>query len=248
MAGIVAALVTGVYHFAFTEPVLQRAIDYEHEASLAAGDDEDELVSRSAQRVGLFVGVVIFGLAWCLISAAIYFALQLWLPAWSAVSRVAFLAVSMYWSVGLFPFLKYPANPPGVGETDSLTERQSLYFSFMALSVLVTGLAFYGSRLAEKRGFLGLTRNARYAATAAALAILAACLYLAMPANPDPVEVPSDIVNSFRRHSLAGLTLFWACFGLGFGALLSGAFAGGASKYLPRWLAGGSIGAAAPPR
>ncbi len=48
----------------------------------------------------------------------------------------------------------------------------------------------------------------------------AALLYLLMPANPDPVEIPMTIVTTFRIFSLAGLTIFWLILGLSFGLLV----------------------------
>jgi hypothetical protein len=34
-------------------------------------------------------------------------------------------------------------------------------------------------------------------------------LLLALPANPDPVEMPADLVWTFRLISFVGLLLFW---------------------------------------
>ena len=41
--------------------------------------------------------------------------------------------------MAIFPFLKYPANPPGVGEPESIGYRQTLYVGFIALAVLGLG-------------------------------------------------------------------------------------------------------------
>jgi hypothetical protein len=37
----------------------------------------------------------------------------------------------------------------------------------------------------------------------------AAAIYAALPANPDPVEMPADLVWTFRLISFVGLLLFW---------------------------------------
>lgn len=38
-------------------------------------------------------------------------------------------------------------------------------------------------------------------------------VYLAMPANPDPVEMPPELVWLFRAVAFLGLILFWAALG-----------------------------------
>jgi hypothetical protein len=37
-----------------------------------------------------------------------------------------------------------------------------------------------------------------------------------MPANPDPIRMPSDLVWTFRAITLAGLVVFWAVLGPAF--------------------------------
>jgi hypothetical protein len=47
-------------------------------------------------------------------------------------------------------------------------------------------------------------------------AVYAVGLYLAMPANPDPVRMPAGLVWTFRAISLAGLVVFWLVLGTSF--------------------------------
>ena len=49
-------------------------------------------------------------------------------------------------------------------------------------------------------------------------------VYLAMPANPDPVEMPPELVWPFRAVAFLGLILFWAALGGAFIWLLRAAF------------------------
>jgi hypothetical protein len=115
--------------------------------------------------------------------------------------------------VAVFPFLKYPANPPGVGEPESIAFRQLLYVGFIALAGLglVAALALRRSLGAPGAG------AARRLAPAAVYAVWAVGLYLLMPGNPDPVRLPGDVVGPFRLLSLAGLVVFWG----GLGAALA---------------------------
>ncbi len=104
--------------------------------------------------------------------------------------------------MAIFPFLKYPANPPGVGEPESIGYRQTLYIGFIALAVL--GLALATALRRRTGGWL---------VPALFYAAWALGLYVLMPPNPDPVQLSEAIVRPFRALSLAGLVIFWAVLG-----------------------------------
>ena len=56
-------------------------------------------------------------------------------------------------TVYIVPFLKYPANPPAVGNPDTIGERTALFFLMVALSVLLAVAAvIIGRRLAPRLG------------------------------------------------------------------------------------------------
>jgi predicted cobalt transporter CbtA len=209
IAGLLAGLVTAVFHFAVTEAVIDNAIALE--LAHRAGDEHaDPIVSRATQRVGLFVGFLLYGLTWSLLFGAVYHLAQRRLPASGVLRRGLVLAAAGYWAVALLPALKYPANPPGVGEPETIGYRQALYLAMLALSVASTAVALVLAR-ADGRGWpraLGV------------LAVSAVALYLLLPANPDPVTLPADLVGQFRLLSIAGLTIFWLVLGLTFGLLL----------------------------
>jgi hypothetical protein len=47
--------------------------------------------------------------------------------------------------------------------------------------------------------------------------LYAAAVYVMMPANPDPVAMPAQLVWTFRAISFAGLIVFWMALGGAFG-------------------------------
>jgi len=210
LAGIAAGLLVAGFHFVATEPLIDRAIEIEEQLSHAAGHAEEApIVTRDVQRAGLFLGFLIYGITWSLFLAAAYFLLQSWLPAETARGRGLLLVGVGYWSVALMPFLKYPANPPGVGDPETITFRQTAYLAFLALSLLGAGIA------------LAIARTPRRRLYAVAFGLVySVVLFALMPANPDLVEMPMDLVNTFRAMSLLGLTLFWALMGSFFWLLL----------------------------
>jgi hypothetical protein len=144
-----------------------------------------------------------------------------WSPAaWSATRRRLVQAALVGWTVSILPFLKYPANPPGVGEADTIAYRQALFFGFIALSIAGTVDA---TALHQRLTSLKATGAVARRFTAPALYLLyVAGIYLLMPPNPDRVQMPPALVRNFRAVSFAALALFWVLVGLAFDRLVRG--------------------------
>lgn len=217
IAGLAAGLTVAVFHAIVTEPLIDRAIALEAERHAPAGDHAQPIVSRQAQKGGLFLGFLLYGVTWALLFGVAYHLAQRFLPLAGARGPRLLAALAAYWAVGLLPFLKYPANPPGVGDPETIGYRQALYLGFLVLSIAGTALAL---ALSGRSVRAGASTARRWALALAALAAFSLLLYLAMPPNPDPIEMPADIVSSFRLLSLLGLTLFWAVLGFFFAMLL----------------------------
>jgi predicted cobalt transporter CbtA len=117
----------------------------------------------------------------------------------------------MWFALFLMPALKYPANPPAVGDPETIYYRQALYLAFLAISGFsALGLAFLYRKMGSLR-----TKNA---IIPAAYAAIMAGAYVAMPANPDPLNAPMDLVLGFRITSAITISLFWSLLGIIFGA------------------------------
>jgi predicted cobalt transporter CbtA len=208
LAGVVAGLAAALFHFLATESVIDRAIMLESLHRRAEGTFEEPMVSREVQKIGLFVGFVIYGVTWSLMFGAVFHVVQRWLPGRTLFKRALFLAGAGLWSVALFPFLKYPANPPGVGDAETITLRQTLYLSVLVLSVVGAALAI---TVTHRRGWpLG----------AAFLVVFDVAVYALLPGNRDAIEMPGDVLWTFRALSAVGLAVFWIALGLAFGWLL----------------------------
>lgn len=219
VAGLAAGLTVALFHAVVTEPVIDQAIVLEEQHGAAGHQVDAPLVSRDTQRKGLVVGFVLYGLVWASLLGVAYHLVRQRLAIAGGLKVALLVALAGYWSVGLLPLLKYPANPPGVGDPETIAYRQALYVAFLGLSVAGTVVAVaLGRRLGRGAAGSGLARLL----TAALVVLVGVLLYAVMPANPDPVELPADLVSSFRALSLAGLTLFWVVLGLLFGKLLSG--------------------------
>ncbi len=207
LAGLIAGAITSAFHFVLAEPVIERAIEQDKQAKIVHGANAAPIVSRTVQRRGLVIGLLIYGAVWGALFGVAYLVIERRRQLWDPPIRGWLLAAVIGWAVAWFPFLKYPANPPGVGESATVAYRQLLYVGFIVLSAAGAAVAFlmHGRRAqGGERAILIL------------YAVFAVALYLAMPANPDPVRMPAGLVWTFRAISLAGLVVFWLALGTSF--------------------------------
>ena len=120
-----------------------------HQYARAAACSQDRpqdpvilVVDVDRQKIGLVVGLLIYGLTWGLLVGIGLYLTHGWVPSrWTLGRRGLLVAGLAGWSVALFPFLKYPANPPGVGEPETIGYRQTLYLGFIVLAVIGVMLA-----------------------------------------------------------------------------------------------------------
>lgn len=220
LAGLVAGGVVAAFHLVVTEPVIDRAIQLENDQSRARGEGTvAPLVSRPTQKVGLVAGFLVYGAVWGALFGVAYRLVAPRLPGGTAARQGWLLAALAGWAVAIFPFLKYPASPPGVGSAETIWYRQTLYFSFVILSVVGVGLADAVGRVLTARKAIDRGQHLTWLLPIALYAHYAVILYALMPANPDRVTVPTSIVVTFQAVSLIGLVLFWAVLGGAFGRL-----------------------------
>ena len=209
LAGLAGGAVAAVFQWTVTEHQIRKALELE-----AA---HEEMFSRSTQVIGGALGNVLFGLFVGLIFG--FASALLWRSAsreGGAFSRSIRLAGAVFVVWTLVPALKYPANPPGVGNPDTIDQRTASYLILLVVSVLVAILAREVWRQMTARGFVGAPR---FAVVAGAYLAVIAALYVAFPANPDAVDAPANLIWHFRLDSLAGNALLWLVLGTVFGWL-----------------------------
>ena len=100
----------------------------------------------------------------------------------------------------VFPALKYPPNPPTVGDPDTIATRTTLYLGLCVLGLLLAAASYTGAvRLRQTTLSTPIRQLVVGAATVAAGAVILAVL----PALEDPVAVPAALLWSFRLGSIA---------------------------------------------
>ncbi|GAV37526.1 CbtA family protein [Streptomyces acidiscabies] len=216
LAGLAAGVLALIVAYFLGEPSVDKAIGFEEAHSHEHGH-EVELVSRSLQSTaGLATGVLLYGVAFGGIAALAYcFALGR-VGRFSPRATALLLSGCALVAVYVVPFLKYPANPPAVGNGDTIGRRTTLYFLMLLLSVLLAVAAtLLGKWLAPDLG--------NWWATVVAVAAFVAATGLAYAFLPSVNEVPADfpatVLWRFRLSALAIQATLWTGFGLAFGEL-----------------------------
>ncbi|MEU1513606.1 CbtA family protein [Streptomyces sp. NPDC005811] len=216
LAGLAAGVLALVVAYFLGEPNVDSAIGFE-EAHAPAHEHEVELVSRSLQSTaGLATGVLVYGVAFGGIAALAYcFALGR-VGRFGPRATALLLSGAALLAVYVVPFLKYPANPPAVGDHDTIAKRTTLFFLMMLLGVLLAIAAVIaGKRLAPRLGTW-------YATVVAVLGFvtLIGLAYAFLPAiNEVPADFPATLLWRFRLSTLALQITLWTGFGLVFGEL-----------------------------
>lgn len=216
LVGALGGLAAALLATATVEPAIEAAVAVE-EARSPAGAHDDPVVSRSTQRgVGLFAGYALTGAALGLVFGGV-FALGARGGA-DPFRRSLGLGAALAGAVTLMPWLKYPPNPPAVGDPSTLAQRQGLYAGFVVVSaVLLFGAAFVWRRLRRS----GWSEHTAAAVVASVVVVGALAVLGLFPPPPDPVDLSAGLVWRFRLASLGANLLLWAVLAFGFGLVAS---------------------------
>lgn len=196
------------------EPTISRAIALE--AQRSRGGAEEEVFSRGAQQIGGMVGAVVYGVCLGLMASLVLAGVRRGPGTGSEWRRAMAVGAAGFVAVVLLPFLKYPPNPPGVGDPATVGRRTALFVILLAWSVL----ACWGSwRLAIGLRERGRPEHLVWGAAASLYAVAGAAALVVMPASPDLVDVPATLLWRFRIASLGGSLLLWVVLGWVLGIL-----------------------------
>ena len=213
--GAIAGLLVGGFHNLFTVPVMERAIVLEEQRSAeampspAAEEGPSTDVSLGVQRIGMALGTMIYGAILGLVFAAGFVILQRTAPRWPIIWVALTVGALGFWSISLFPFIKYPLNPPGVGDEGTLLARQLGQTLFIIISAVAVVVVLDMVRRVNLQFSEFSSRRIWYGVTLIAYAALAVIMAFVFPGNPDPVPVPIDLLELFRALTVAGQFLVW---------------------------------------
>ena len=215
LAGAIAGTILGVVNQVTVEPYIERAIELEMQNSAQSGQaiNSNEFTAyRFWQKGGEIVAGTILGLSIGSLFGIVFAYTRNSIPGSNNKKKALIIAGIMWFVLFLMPALKYPANPPAVGDPETIYYRQILYVAFLAIS----GFSALGLALLYRK--MGPLNSQKVVVIPAAYAVIIAGAYFAMPSSPDPVNAPMDLVIDFRTASAITLSIFWGLLGVIFGA------------------------------
>jgi predicted cobalt transporter CbtA len=217
VSGAFAGLVWGSANLVLVEPYLDEAIGIENQNLFASGEEDDTLEFwveyegyRTWQKEGQLLAGVILGTSIGALFGIVFALSRNSLPGNNNIKKALILAGIMWLTFYFIPFLKYPANPPTVGEAETVILRSILYLSFIAISGF-SALGFYNLSKIFK-GYKKLVGLVGYV-------VFISAVFAIMPENPDEVTAPIDLVNGFRIMSVLAVSIYWIVVGLILGVL-----------------------------
>jgi len=238
LAGLLAGLAAFAVAYVVGEPQVNAAIALEEAGSAEHAapdgnahdepvtpthDDSGAEVSRANQSTwGLLTGTLAIGVAMGGITAlAAAFALGR-IGTLKPTQTTALVALLGFVAIGLVPFLKYPATPPAVGNPDTIGDRTTLYFSFLAISVLAVIAETIFAALLLRRG-----SSVFQAVVFPALGFLAVVGLAAsvLPSVNEVGDFPADTLWFFRRASILTTAALWATLGVALTGLIGRLYA-----------------------
>jgi Probable cobalt transporter subunit (CbtA) len=254
LVGALAGLLAFVFARIFAEPQIQAAIDYEtgrdaaqaaldKAADLPTGPASPDIFSRTIQaNLGAGVGMIFFGVAVGALFAVAYVVCLGRVGNLRPRTLALLVAAGGLLAMYLVPFVKYPANPPAIGNPDTIKDRGGLYLLMVFCSVLfLVAAVWLGQRL---RGRFG---NWNASVVAGATFVVAIGIVMAILPSVGSLAVneqqfgnrstetplpltnasgavvypgfPADVLFDFRFYSVAAQLILWATMGLVFAPL-----------------------------
>jgi predicted cobalt transporter CbtA len=222
LAGAIAGTILGAINQVVVEPYVDHAVELEMRNTAQSGqviNPAEFAAYRFWQKGGEIIAGTILGLSIGSLYGIVFAYTRGSISGTNNNKKKALIVAGIMWLVlFLMPALKYPPNPPAVGNPETIYYRQSLYVAFLAIS----GFSALGLAFLYRKMMVASSNNTKKKAIIIPSAVYAAIMagaYLAMPANPDPINAPIDLVIGFRITSAITISMFWAVLGVIFGAL-----------------------------
>jgi predicted cobalt transporter CbtA len=211
---VIAGVILAFLNLGIVEPYIDRAIGLEVAKQVSSGEKVNmaELVDyRYWQKAGAFAGGAIYGAGLASLFGVIFVFARNKLPGKNNKRKALFLAAVMWFVLYIVVALKYPANPPAVGDPETIYYREALYVGY----IMISGFAALGLAVCWNR----IQINSKKTVIPLIYAAIMVTAYLVMPPNPDTIEISMDLIQTFRLLSALTIGIFWAILGIVFGSL-----------------------------
>jgi Probable cobalt transporter subunit (CbtA) len=216
ISGAIAGTILGLINQLLVEPYIDQAIEIEVRNTVASGEpvDRGELIQyRIWQKQGEIVAGTILGASVAALFGIVYAYSRSSLPGSNNKKKALILAGFMFFVIFLIPALKYPSNPPAVGDPETIGYRESLYIGMLVIS------GFTALCVSILYRSLGHEWSAsRKIIVPAIYAVIVALAFVVLPANPDEITISSDLLMDFRMGTALTMGIFWGILGILFGS------------------------------
>lgn len=212
ISGAIAGTILGLINQLLVEPYIDQAIEIEVQDTVESGEtvDHDEVIQyRFWQKGGEIAAGTIMGTSISALFGIIFAYSRESLPGSNNKKKGLVLAAIMFLVIFLIPALKYPSNPPAVGDPETIEYRESLYISILVVSGFsALGVALLYRILARAQ------LESRKIVVPAIYAMIIALAFVILPANPDEITIASDLLTNFRIVSTVTMGIFWGIMGI----------------------------------
>lgn len=213
-SGVIAGIILAFLNLGIVEPTIDKAIALEVQKQVSSGENVDmsALIDyRYWQKAGAFAGGAIYGAGFASLFGVIFVFARSKLPGKNHKQKAILLAGIMWLVLFLMVALKYPANPPAVGDPETIYYRETLYVGYL----MISGLAALGMAVIWIRTRI----NSKKLIIPLMYAAIMVTAYVVMPSNPDKIEISIDLIQTFRILTAITIGVFWGILGIIFGSL-----------------------------
>jgi Probable cobalt transporter subunit (CbtA) len=188
-AGAAGGAATALFLRFVTETQIGFAIDYENAKSIGGAAPYAAMFSRGTQHWGGMAASVLYGAILGVVLGVSAAALRHRILGRNEFERVAKVAAAGFVAVALIPALKYPPNPPAVGDPDTIGRRSAYFLTLMGASIILVFVAWFLWEYLTTRGFGGALR---FLLGGGAFVLMVTAVFLIWPASPDPINPPDN--------------------------------------------------------
>jgi predicted cobalt transporter CbtA len=217
ISGAIAGTILGVVNLVLVEPYLDKAIGIEVQNAIESGEKvnpEEHTNYRFWQKGGEVAAGTILGMALGSLLGIVFAFGRKIIPSGSNLKKALVFSGIIWLVIFMVPAIKYPSNPPTVGDPDTINYRQSLFVSFILISGFTAlGLAILYTKIKQSK------TSIKFLTVSIIYAIVMICAFVVVPPNPDEITAPLDLVNGFRIMSMITMTIFWIVLGITFGLI-----------------------------
>jgi predicted cobalt transporter CbtA len=213
-SGVIAGIILALLNLGIVEPTIDKAIALEVQKQISSGENVNmsELIDyRYWQKAGAFAGGAIYGAGLASLFGVIFVFARNKLPGKNNKQKAIFLAGIMWFVLFLMVALKYPANPPAVGDPETIYYREILYVA----DIRISGFAALGMAVI----WIRINMNSKRIIIPLIYAAIMVTAFVVMPSNPDKIEISMDLIQTFRILSAITIGVFWGILGITFGSL-----------------------------